>query len=134
MTQFRCECDQIDVTSLHRPAVGWVFVDAAGHSHEWWAVGAAAPATSYDPRQAYDVPTLVLVKDGEEFWEDDDEPHDVGHLECRQCGERVEPAYTADTYQQFVPGLKHYYIDDRPVSEAEFKAALAQQGKGPSLK
>lgn len=116
--EFRMECDPIEVTMLHRPDTGWKFIDAAGHEHRWY-VG-DEPADRYDPMTRYGTPTLTWVKDGEEYWEGDDEPHPVGHLECRICGEHVQPQYKADECRQYIPGLKRCYIDDQPVSYDEF--------------
>lgn len=124
--QFEMQCDPIEVTSLHRPDTAWVFTDAHGHEHRWF-VG-DKPATSYRPSERYETPSLVWVKDGEEYWEDDDEPHPVGHLECRQCGEHIAPRYRPDDCVQYIPGLKHFYVDGRPVTEDEFKALLKEAG------
>lgn len=115
---FEMHCDMVDVTSLHRPETTWRFTDAHGHEHRWY-VG-DKPATSYSPSERYETPTLVWVKDGEDYWEGDDEPHDVGHLECRQCGEHVQPLYGADQTVQMIPGLRDYRINGERVSEEEF--------------
>jgi hypothetical protein len=120
MDTFRQEVSQLEVTSLHRPDTGWIFVDHAGHAHRWHVAGEQIPATAYNPRHKYEVPTLVWVKDGEEYWEDDDEPHDVGHTECRVCGEHISPRSKPDDCQQFIPGLRRCYINDQPVSADEY--------------
>lgn len=120
---FEMRRDMIDVTSMHRPDTSWRFVDAIGHEHRWHVDG--KPAVSYNPSARYDTPTLVWVKDGEEYWEDDDEPHAVGHLECRQCGERIEPRYTADSTTQHIAGLAHYRINGESVSREEFELRYA---------
>ena len=78
--EIRIECDSIEVTSRHRPNPSWTAVDSHGHEHRWYVDG--VPATSYNPMTKYETPTLVWVKDGEQWWSDDDEPHDVGHYEC----------------------------------------------------
>jgi hypothetical protein len=117
--RFETWCDLIDVTSLHRPDTAWRFVDANGHVHQWFVGGKVAE--TYRPDVKLETPTLVWVKDGEEYWEDDDEPHPVGHLECGQCGEHVLPGYTADAYTQYIPGLRHYLINGVPVSKDEFE-------------
>src|SRR6185436_19512973 len=109
----------MDVTSNHRPDTLWRFIDAHGHEHRWY-VG-DMPAASYNPSATYETPTLLWVKDGEEFWDGDDEPHDVGHLECRICGEHVTPRYTADTTTQYVAGLRWFRINGEPVSMDEFQ-------------
>jgi hypothetical protein len=116
---FEAGCEPIDVTSLHRPDTSWTFTDKRGHVHRWYTDG--QPADDYRPTVSYDTPTLIWIKDGEEWWEDSDEPHDVGHTECRQCGERIEPGYTADTCRQFIAGLRWFTINDQPVSAEEFR-------------
>ncbi len=116
---FEMQCDMLDVTSMHRPDTAWLFVDANGHEHRWFVDG--KPAGDYRATERYDVPTLVWVKDGYECWEDDDEPHDVGHNECSQCGLHIEPRYTADAYTQYAPGMRRYRINGENVPEDEFK-------------
>jgi len=105
---FEASCDLVDVTSLHRPDTGWRVIDAQGHEHRWYVDG--QPATSYSPSATHELPTLIWVKDGEEYWDGADEPHDVGHLECTQCGEHIEPRYTPDNCTQHIPGLRRYSI------------------------
>lgn len=119
---FEYGCEMLDVSSMHRPDTAWKHVDAQGHEHRWYVD--AVPATSYNPMDHYETPTLVWVKDGEEYWEDDDEPHEVGHYECAQCGERITPAYTADTWAQYMPGLRWHRINGTPVSPDEFTRRL----------
>ena len=111
--------DMMDVTSMSRPNVGCILVDKAGHAHRWLEDGKLA--THYNPSAHYEIPSLVWVKDGEKYWEDDDQPHDVGHHECRICGEHIVPPYCADTYQQYAPGLVHYKINGLSVSKEEFE-------------
>lgn len=120
---FESSCDIVEVTSNHRPDTSWIAVDAQGHEHRWY-IG-DKPAESYSPNAGYTTPTLVWVKDGEAFYEDDDEPHDVGHFECKLCVERIEsPRFTADTTRQYMAGLRHFSINGQPVSEAEFHRRL----------
>ena len=69
----------------------------------------------------------MWVKDGEEYWDGDDEPHPVGHLECAECGAHVTPKSTTDTHQQFVPGLRWFKIDGVRVTEAEYRLQLGQK-------
>jgi len=116
--------DVLDVTSMNRPHVNCILTDTAGHTHRWHVGGKVA--TDYDPSVHYEMPSLVWVKDGEEFWEDDDEPHEVGHHECRICGERVAPPYTADIEQRYIPGLIHYRVNGVSVSKAEFDLRRSQ--------
>lgn len=120
---FEMSRDLIDVTSMHRPDTSWRFVDAVGHEHRWHVNG--KPAESYNPSARYETTTLLWVKDGEEYWEDDDEPHAVGHTECRQCGEHIEPRYTADTTTQHIPGIAHYRINGESVPKEEFERRYA---------
>lgn len=108
----------VDVTSNHRPDTAWRFTDAAGHEHRWFADG--QPAESYRADARHEVPSLVWVKDGEDFYPGDDEPHDIGHHECRHCGEHVEPSYTADTNRVFIKGLTTCRINGKQVSKEEF--------------
>lgn len=120
---FECYRDMIEVTSHHRPDTTWRFVDARDHEHRWYE--GDRPARYYDPSLSYDTPTLIWVKDGEEYWQDDDEPHEVGHLECRQCGEHVNPGYKADDTRQYVAGIFHGRINGVFVSKEEFETRLA---------
>jgi hypothetical protein len=122
-TVFESGCELVEVTSTHRPDTSWRFVDAQGHEHRWYAKG--APAESYSPSGRYEVPTLVWVKDDVGYFEDG-EPYDIGHHECVQCGEHVEPRSTADSVQQFVPGLRWYRINGRSVTKDEFERRRAK--------
>jgi hypothetical protein len=127
---FETFCDRMEVTQMHRPDPLWSFTDAAGHVHRWHVGG--EPVTigmAYDPLLPYETPTLVWVKDGEEWWEDDDEPHPVGHLECAQCGDHVTPRYTTDSSRHFIPGLRHFLIDGVEVTEDEFRKRLEAEQK-----
>lgn len=119
---FEVGCDMQDATSNNRPDVHWKHVDAHGHTHQWYANG--QPATSYSPTQTYSVPSLVWVNDGEEWDADDEAFYKVGHNECRECGEHIEPARTADTTQQLVPGLRWCRINGVSVSREEFERRL----------
>jgi|ERR1051325_717103 hypothetical protein len=121
---FESSCDLVDMTSANRPDPSWVFVDAQGHEHRWFTNG--QPATSYDPQLSYEVPTLVWVVDGVEYW--DGELHEVGHTECRLCGEHIAPRSTPDTCQQLVPGLRHFRINGQPVSKEEFERRAKEAG------
>lgn len=117
---FRMWCDEVEVTSNHRPDPSWRYIDAAGHVHGWYMVGPNGEltlASSYDQQARYDLPSVRLVVE----IESDDYHPAVSHHECLQCGEHVAIGYTADTYRVFVPGLKHYTIDGAHVSEEEFK-------------
>lgn len=130
---FETGCEMVDVTSMHRPDTSWRFTDPAGHIHQWYEVAKldtdnTLPALRYSPREKYTTPTLIWVKDGEEYWDGDDEPHDVGHHECKDCHVHIEPRYCADEYQQFMPGLRWCKIngEDVPVEEFERRFREAQ--------
>ncbi len=142
---FEVRQDAMDVTSRSRPDIAWRHTDAAGHLHRWHVrkaapavtmqapgqapvqleVGELVPADAYDPSARYEVPTLVWVQDGLEYWDGDDEPHAVGHRECRQCAAHVQPGYRADDTTQLVPGLRSCYINGVPVDHEEFERRLA---------
>jgi len=116
---FRMERSLIEATSLHRPDPSWIFTDAEGHVHQWFTEG--KPAIGYSAIQSYSVPTTVWEKTGEEFYEDDDEPHDVGHYICRICKQEIQHGFCADTNTQYVPGITRFYIDDVSVSKEEYE-------------
>lgn len=118
---FESGCDMIEATSSKRPDTAWVFTDAHGHQHRWFL--GDQPATNYRPTGKYHVPSLTWIHDGYGVWEDG-EQYEIGHHECRECGEHIEPQYRADDTQQWVPGLRWYRINGRNVSEQEFKAAF----------
>jgi len=124
---FEMHCEPIDVTSMHRPDTSWRFVDAHGHEHRWFVGG--KPADQYSPTLTYETPTLVWIKDGDEYWDDDDEPHPVGHLECIECGEHIAPRYTADSYTQYIPGPKSCRINGERVGEEEFMRRVEEARK-----
>ena len=120
--------EMVDVTSNHRPDTAWVHVDPAGHEHRWYtaaAVGDPIVAARYSPLDRYVVQSLRWVKDGDEYWDGDDEPHEIGHLECKQCGSHVTPRYRADDTRQMMPGLTEYQVDGVTVDKPSFDLALA---------
>ncbi len=120
---FEIRTEMADVTSVSRPDIAWRHTDAAGHLHRWHTLkadGELVPAAAYDPSARYEVPTLVWVQDALEYWDGDDEPHAVGHRECRQCAAHVHPGYRADDTTQLVPGLCSHYINGQPVTYWEF--------------
>jgi hypothetical protein len=120
---FESGCDMLDVTSVHRPDTNWRKVDARGHEHQWFVGG--KPAASYNPSTKHELPTLVWVHDDWGYYEDG-ERYEIGHYECRECGEHVEPAYTADQWQQHIPGLRWFRINGEPVSKEEFERRVAE--------
>jgi len=115
---FESGCDQFDVTSLHRPDTRWRFVDAAGHTHRWYMQG--QPAESYRPDAKYETPTLTWVHDGWGYYEDG-ERYAIGHHECSECRERIEPHFCADDFRQYLPGPRWFCINGEPVSPEEFQ-------------
>ena len=116
--------EPVEVTSLHRPDPDWTFTDSAGHIHRW------DPPGAYRPLVHYSLPTLKGVTDFAGVYDEQGEMLEppIWHWECRQCGQRVDPGYTADQYRQYVAGLKHYLIDDRHVSFEEFKRFAIEAG------
>lgn len=117
---FEIHRDLIDVTSDHRPNLNWIFVDKAGHYHQWY--DGETLATTYRPQTPYHIPSIEWIKTGNAFYPDGSE-YDIGYHRCKQCKQPVEPGYTADTVTQYIPGMVHFYIDGREVSELEFKEA-----------
>ncbi len=120
---FEMERDMIDVTSMHRPDISMVVIDDHGHFHPWCTPD-GQPATGYNPRVQYNIPSLRWVKTGVEYY-DDGEPYDVGEWRCRQCKAVVVPPYTADSTVHYVAGLAHYRINDVEVSKEEFETRYA---------
>lgn len=116
--------DAISVSSmLPRPDTSWHFFDAAGHDHRWCLTRSYGhpPAKSYNPIEGYVVPTIVWVKDGETWYEEDDEPTPIGHYECEECKEHIKPGYTTDTDERYIAGKLRCFINDKPVSREEFE-------------
>lgn len=133
--EFRMEHDMIDVTSMRRPDVGWKFVDAQGHEHRWYEEdgpnGDRISATFYHPGRSYVLPTLVVVHDGVEAFDDGDDCFDefhISHYECAQCGEHVNPGTCADDRQQYIPGILRCYVDGRSVAPEEMKRLMREAG------
>lgn len=114
---YEVTCDLIDVTSMSRPDTDWRYICGEGGMHSWFVD--QAPARRYEGELRYTVPTLRWVKDGVGYFEDG-EPYDIGHHECAQCGEHIEPRFTADTNTVYMRGIEHYTIDDVSVSKEEF--------------
>ena len=56
----------------------------------------------------------------------DDYP-EVGHHECQQCGERVQPRQKADDCRQYIAGLREYLINGQSVSPEEFERRWRQR-------
>lgn len=114
--ELRIEIESIDVTSsLPKPDTRWTFTDANGHRHRY-------------EDGAY--PTLVRVVD-ETYWcPDCNEDHEVTHLGCRECGERIEPGMVGPSgFRESIPGLRSYYLNDEPISEERYREIVAQYGR-----
>lgn len=143
---FEINQDRMEVTSIMpRPDLNWVFVDANGHEHRWLssakceacdagmrlvdkihynelhggATWGICRKLTYHPGSSYSTPSLKWVKTGEEYWEDDDEPHDVGHLACLQCDEKIEPGTMIDPNVYYIAGLKTCRINGQVVRSYE---------------
>lgn len=110
--ELRVETEMIDVTSgLPRPDENWTYTDQHGHEHR------------YD--DGY--PTLIQVVD-ETYWcPDCNDEHEKTHLECRECGEHINPGLRGPSmFREFIPGPRSYYLNDEPISEQRFREIAAQ--------
>jgi len=101
--------DIIDVTPLLEPDPEWFFQDRAGHQHRW--IDGGLPSLRW----------IIEVEAGEEMPE-------VGHYECRECGEKIEPLMRVPIFRSFAPGLVHCSIDGRPVAEDEMRDIMEEKG------
>ena len=104
---------------LSRPDLHWVEVDPQGHEHRWIlpADGTSTPIT----------PTLVWKKTGEKCFEDDDEPHEVGHQVCATCGYGpIVPGTVISHEPQYAAGLSHFRINGEEVPREEFERRFAE--------
>jgi hypothetical protein len=126
MKKLESGCELIDVTSMSRPDPTWTKIDGAGHLHQWFRDGEPAHG-EYFASAKYTVPTLIEVDDESE-WEDGEEI-ERSHLQCTECGETIEPGMCADTFRQFVPGLKWFRINGEPVTEEEYNKAVVEHRK-----
>ena len=115
---FESGCELMDATSMHRPDTGWRVVDANGHEHRWYING--NPANTYNPSAMYETSTLKWVFDEWGYYEDGTS-YEIGHHECKECGDHVIPAFTSDTTTQYIPGLRWYRINGESVSREEFE-------------
>lgn len=116
---FEITRDMIDATSMRRPDVGAVSVDAAGHRHPW-CMSDGTPATTYQPEERYSVPSLRWIRTGMGC-DQDGEEYEVGHMGCIECGAAVQPRYTADECVRHIAGLLRYAINGQSVSREEFE-------------
>lgn len=108
------------------PDLTWDYTDEAGHYH-WWVNEGDRPRT----------PTLIEVDD-ETYWcPDCRDDHTDSHLECRICGEHIEPGYTtrSNAFPQVIAGPTEVILrvagDEVPVTSDEYQALRAfRQGTG----
>jgi hypothetical protein len=107
------EREVIPVHYLSDIDAGWRFTDAAGHEHH----------CEYEAPDHY--PTLVRVTD-ETYWCDTcGDEHELDHLECRQCGERIRPGTTGPG-TKFIQGLITYTLDGEPITEERARELIAE--------
>lgn len=104
--------DWIDVTPVQEPDPGWTETDAAGHVHTYDDTADGGP-----------YPTLTW-KRKTVFCGECQEDEDLGHLVCKQCGERVTPGFRAGTPKK-IPGLSTYLLDGAPVSKTTAEDFMA---------
>lgn len=121
--RFEVNQERTDVSSIHRPDMSWSFTDAAGHEHVWFLGDKSAYNVMYRPDAQYHTPTLVSIFDGWDYW-DDGERTARTHLECKQCGEHIEPGYRSDDTRQYIGGIRSCYVDGESVSREEFERRL----------
>lgn len=112
MSTFRIEQDHEEFrTAAPKTDKDWRTTDSNGHEHYW--------------RDGW--PTLEWVVTGSYWCEMHAEEHEEGEWRCRECGERVEPGMLHPGPRVIsVPTMRHYYIDDQPVDEETFNAAVAE--------
>jgi hypothetical protein len=107
--------DVVEVTDMQpRPDKSWRYTDKQGHEH-------------YYDGYPVPYPTLTHVLD-ETYWcQDCRDDHTDGHLECRICGEHINPGLTGPSaFREYVPGLRHYKLDGVEITEERFTELLAQ--------
>ena len=103
---FRIEQGTIDVTQLREPDPEWCYQDKKGHIHVWRLVDG-------EPQV---VASLVYIVDSPGT----DEYPEIGHTECRRCGEHVDAGYRPVPYRVTAAGLRTFYINDEEVSEEKY--------------
>jgi hypothetical protein len=90
----------------------WRFTDAAGHAHH----------CEYEAADRY--PTLRRVTD-ETYWcESCRDEHELDHLECRQCGERIVPG-TAGPGTKHIQGMTTYTFNGEEISPERAREIVA---------
>jgi hypothetical protein len=91
----------------------WTYTDDAGHRHH----------CEYEAADRY--PTLIRVRDGTYWSEDYQDELEVTHLECRQCGEAIQPGMTGPG-TRYVSGPVTATLDGEPVSLDRAKQLAAE--------
>jgi len=109
MSELRVERDMIDITATTEENPNWAYTCPCG-----------------DIITCYNMPRQKFVK-----WEYDRDGEWIAIMSshCRVCWKRVpdiEMAHSRrlSTHKQFMPGLSHFYVDNREVPEAEWQAEL----------
>lgn len=101
------------VSGYHlEPDPEWSFTDAAGHEHHW-----SLPAR---------LVTLTTTQELRYWCPDCQDQHIDPFLVCALCHERIQPGYEPVQDQPFIPGMKHYLINDEEVSQELFMAIIAE--------
>lgn len=95
----------------------WRFTDAAGHVHH----------CEYAAPDHY--PTLITVLDASWWCEDCHDEHDDTHLECRQCGQEIQPGMTGPGIR-YIAGLTTYTLDGEEITEERAMALVAEWKTG----
>lgn len=81
----------VEALFARKPDHNWKFVDGEGHLHAW---------------VKNELPTLEWMVDVPECG---DYP-EIGHYECKQCREEVEPKTVSDCTRRHVPGYTEYAL------------------------
>lgn len=105
--------DVVDVPSLMGgPDHSWTYTDKMGHDH-------------YYDGYPVPYPTLVEISTGAYWCQDCRDEHDRSHLECRICGEEIQPAMRGGSpFVERVPGRRWFELDGVEISEARFTELL----------
>jgi len=110
----RMEVEELDVTSsLPQSDKKWTYTDQQGHPHYW--------------RDGY--PTLVDEPVGEPYFDEDlDEEYQPTRLVCAICREPIKPGTRYMLGREYMPGRRHYFLNDEPISEERFNELRAARG------
>jgi len=127
-TTIRVTREIIDVTVSTIPNKNWLFTDKAGHNHRWFSDN--EPMESYNPQRQHHVPTVQLFVIGK-YIDFDGTETNITEYRCTMCGEIIEPGYTHNDQQIFIPGLMRAYINGQPCTKDELNAVLIKHGLTP---